>query len=214
MNLIDHSVEQVDFALRRRFLWEKCLFDADVLKIILEEAWKERGKDATLPTLTKQEQGVFTRAIMEAATKINETITKDALLGEDYQLGQAFFKKAIELGFAAAHREKVAAPSAVVLAEHATKSLWRLVVEPLLHEYLRGSHEGGKLGEALKKFKTSFAFTAAEATAPQELHDEQSDEAEAPAPAFAGSEAPAAEGAEDTVLAAGTAEDTAPATEE
>ena len=31
MNLIDQSIEQIDFALRRRFLWLLCPFDAEAL---------------------------------------------------------------------------------------------------------------------------------------------------------------------------------------
>jgi hypothetical protein len=42
MNLIDQSVEQLDFALRRRFLCEESRFDADVLMRVLEQRWDAR----------------------------------------------------------------------------------------------------------------------------------------------------------------------------
>ena len=42
MNLIDQSIEQVDFALRRRFFWVPCLFDAEVLINAAEAKWQEQ----------------------------------------------------------------------------------------------------------------------------------------------------------------------------
>src|SRR5207244_2041746 len=42
MNLIDQSVEQIDFALRRRFLWIECLFDEDTLLRVAGELWNRK----------------------------------------------------------------------------------------------------------------------------------------------------------------------------
>jgi hypothetical protein len=41
MNLIDQSVEQIDFALRRRFLWMLCPFDDEALMGASESRWNE-----------------------------------------------------------------------------------------------------------------------------------------------------------------------------
>ena len=41
MNLIDQSIEQIDFALRRRFLWLLCPFDAEAMVAAAEIKWKE-----------------------------------------------------------------------------------------------------------------------------------------------------------------------------
>ena len=43
MNLIDQSVEQVDFALRRRFPWIRSDFDPDALMSIFEAEWRDRA---------------------------------------------------------------------------------------------------------------------------------------------------------------------------
>ena len=40
MNLIDQSIEQIDFALRRRFLWLLCPFDAEALVGAAEFKWQ------------------------------------------------------------------------------------------------------------------------------------------------------------------------------
>ncbi|NWN89595.1 MAG: AAA family ATPase [Micrococcaceae bacterium] len=49
MNEIDHSVESLDFALRRRFLWFDSSFDADGLRSIWQYEWERvrRGSRVT-----------------------------------------------------------------------------------------------------------------------------------------------------------------------
>jgi 5-methylcytosine-specific restriction enzyme B len=46
MNLIDQSLEQIDFALRRRFLWQRSSFDAARLADVLPELWQETETSA------------------------------------------------------------------------------------------------------------------------------------------------------------------------
>ena len=41
MNLIDQSLEQIDFALRRRFLWKRSGFESERLAAVLPELWAE-----------------------------------------------------------------------------------------------------------------------------------------------------------------------------
>jgi 5-methylcytosine-specific restriction protein B len=45
MNMIDFSLEQVDFALRRRFLWRLSTYDAKRLEDILSEKVEEKISD-------------------------------------------------------------------------------------------------------------------------------------------------------------------------
>ena len=45
MNLIDQSVEQLDFALRRRFLWLPSGFIQDLIAPVVEEKWAALGED-------------------------------------------------------------------------------------------------------------------------------------------------------------------------
>ena len=40
MNEIDQSVETLDFALRRRFLWRECPFERDTLLTIIDANWR------------------------------------------------------------------------------------------------------------------------------------------------------------------------------
>jgi 5-methylcytosine-specific restriction protein B len=43
MNLIDQSVEQLDFALRRRFLWLHSGFRAEVIPQVVQQRWDAYG---------------------------------------------------------------------------------------------------------------------------------------------------------------------------
>ncbi len=72
MNTIDRSVESFDFALRRRFRWEKVVPDMALLKYHLNQFCK-----AWLPLVDNLE-------------RLNELIAKEPLLGNDYQIGHAY----------------------------------------------------------------------------------------------------------------------------
>lgn len=75
MNEIDFSLERVDFALRRRFVWEYCGYVADVLKNIVKKRIgieDEKLKD-----------------FVSSCTNLNKKI--EEILGESYHIGHAFF---------------------------------------------------------------------------------------------------------------------------
>lgn len=73
MNTIDRSVDSFDFALRRRFKWEKVSPDMDLLRVhiaSINEKWI---------------------GLVESVKDLNDMINKEELLGADYQLGHAYF---------------------------------------------------------------------------------------------------------------------------
>lgn len=76
MNNIDRSVESFDFALRRRFLWQR----VDPDKKVLEKYFNEK------------EQFDFIEIINNWG-KLNENIEKHSLLGKDYQIGHSYLMK-------------------------------------------------------------------------------------------------------------------------
>lgn len=73
MNTIDRSVDSFDFALRRRFRWEKVRPDMDLLRV-------------HITSINKDWSG-----LVESVRALNEMIKTEELLGEDYQLGHAYF---------------------------------------------------------------------------------------------------------------------------
>jgi 5-methylcytosine-specific restriction enzyme B len=48
MNLIDQSVEQMDFALRRRFLWRPCGFEPGPIVDVNRERWPDYAPKRSL----------------------------------------------------------------------------------------------------------------------------------------------------------------------
>ena len=73
MNTIDRSVESFDFALRRRFRWEK-----------VEPNYDELGYHL------KQNQRRQWAELAENLRKLNEVISEESLLGPDFQIGHAY----------------------------------------------------------------------------------------------------------------------------
>lgn len=135
MNLIDQSIEQVDFALRRRFLWIHCGFDAEALFSACETIWGAGGSVAW----SKVEADF--RTLCDAAAALNDEIRNSQLLGPQYEVGHTYFLDVTsflrsDLGADPGLRrtflwrgQQAAAP---------VERLWRLSLKPLLHEYLSG----------------------------------------------------------------------------
>ena len=113
MNDIDRNVESLDFAIRRRFCFIK-IDPEDSVKMWNKKEWYD---DA------------YTRMI-----KLNDCIESIDELGEDFQIGPAYFNKLDKY-------------------DGDFKKLWELHLEPLLEEYLRGLPQ--KI-EYMNKLKNSF----------------------------------------------------------
>lgn len=99
MNDIDRSVESMDFAMRRRFMW-------------IEVTPDDRSE-----MLYDLKDDNIRREAIARMHSLNEVIAETDGLGKSFQIGPAYFLKSEKLGF---------------------NLLWRLRLEPLLREYLRG----------------------------------------------------------------------------
>lgn len=99
MNDIDRSVESMDFAMRRRFMWIEVTPD-----------------DRSEMLYDLKDDNICREAIARMHS-LNEVIAETDGLGKSFQIGPAYFLKSEKLGF---------------------NLLWRLRLEPLLREYLRG----------------------------------------------------------------------------
>ena len=120
MNDIDRSVERMDFAMRRRFVWKEVT---------------PKDTESMLDTLVCANEAKATM------TSLNQLIAETEGLGEAYQIGPSYFLK---LGENGGDFEK----------------LWKMNIQPLLKEYLRGFR---KAGDTLLMFKEAF-FIAREST--------------------------------------------------
>lgn len=117
MNTIDRSVESFDFALRRRFRWEAVKPDTSVLSDSLPSAWK---------------------SLADNLKKLNENITMQPLLGEDYCIGHAYL---MNLSYSKDHT-----------LNQVRELIWEDSILPLIEEYLRGTGQNGLIAEFKKAF--------------------------------------------------------------
>jgi 5-methylcytosine-specific restriction protein B len=137
MNLIDQSIEQIDFALRRRFLWLLCPFDAEALVGAAESKWKglESGLewDRIKPDFRK---------LAAAAAALNKQIHDSPLLGSQYEIGHTylldvvvFLRNFLELrptlkqNYLWNKKGEACVPM---------EQVWNLSLRPLLEQYLAG----------------------------------------------------------------------------
>ncbi|MEJ7786745.1 MAG: AAA family ATPase [Solirubrobacteraceae bacterium] len=149
MNLIDQSVEQIDFALRRRFHWHPCRFNPQLLLHIIYKRLEEFGtaqKHLRRPQLRDQLEHFSNRAVA-----VNEQIAAIDELGEEYELGHTIFAD-------------IARPLHQTIRRYANvrsyylwdtagamtpiEDLWRFQMRPLLDQYL-GSLPAGDRRETI-----------------------------------------------------------------
>jgi 5-methylcytosine-specific restriction protein B len=147
LNLIDQSVEQLDFALRRRFFWLLADYREDLIVPVVEARWKELDLDE-LPWLGRHSWDYVEADIerlSERATELNEAIEGAPLLGAQYKVGHTYFFDAAGLiaqwptlrpkgswrgNYLWSSRGRPLPP---------LEDLWAYSVQPLLSEYLAGA---------------------------------------------------------------------------
>lgn len=138
MNLIDQSVEELDFALRRRFFWRPAGFDPTAILTVNERRWskhapKKWGWNRAVGDMTK---------LAERAVLLNEQIARSPHLGPQYELGHTYFFDAAF--FAGRWLRGIKQLSGGVLwtasgrPRSSVEDLWTFSLEPLLAQYLAG----------------------------------------------------------------------------
>lgn len=107
MNEIDFSLERVDFALRRRFLWEYEGYNEDALEDMLT------GKEVSDKSL-----------YINSCTALNEIIRNHPELGPKYEIGHAFFGLSNDL------LEVIGTD-----VKKIKNALWQISIKPTLEAY-------------------------------------------------------------------------------
>lgn len=140
MNEIDHSVESLDFALRRRFLWFHAPFDADALRIIWQHEWEEQRPR---PRVSYEQAEDQLEQLIENIELLNQEITNTPDLGSAYEIGHAFFS---DLAFLVTETfSGRRPPNGTILwtrkgnPQPPLSSIWAFSIRPLLEQYLAGS---------------------------------------------------------------------------
>ena len=88
MNEIDFSLERIDFALRRRFLWFEYTFKKEVLRDLM--IGKNQEKNTRIP---EEEMDQF----VIAADNLNDEISKSSELGNQFRIGHTFFAEVVDI---------------------------------------------------------------------------------------------------------------------
>jgi 5-methylcytosine-specific restriction protein B len=148
MNEIDFSLEQIDFALQRRFLWYFYGFDAAILKSIIEH------KDSELKTRLKLDTEV--EKFIANAEKLNTKISSIPELGRQYQIGHTFFGEIVDIyksykeigGYKSLQKQ-------IYRREGPASILWAISLEPMLKSFL-GNMEPDESNRILKELNTLY----------------------------------------------------------
>lgn len=144
MNDIDRSVESIDFAFRRRFTWYEVKPEQRLS--MLEPANLDVCKN-NHALQEKLENASFYDYCKEYCSRLNEAICEEPSLGSAYQVGPAYFLKALNyLNF-----------DEEINVEDALWSVWDLHIDPLLREYLRGKSET-ELYKILLKLRNCYYY--------------------------------------------------------
>ena len=137
MNLIDQSIEQVDFALRRRFLWIRCPFSKEQFLAAAENIWNAKSK--LVPW--SQVESDFER-MGASAEAMNLKIHQSEMLGEQYEIGHTYLFDVIEFLLQAMGpyptRKSTFLWTRKGKAKWPVEQLWLLSVQPLLEQYVAG----------------------------------------------------------------------------
>jgi len=137
MNLIDQSIEQIDFALRRRFLWLPCPFDADALINAAEIGWKDLKSglewDRVEPDF---------RRLAAATAALNSEIHSSPLLGAQYEIGHTYLLDVVvflrDFVGPRPKRKQNYLWNKKGEALEPVEQVWNLSLRPLLEQYLTG----------------------------------------------------------------------------
>ncbi len=140
MNEIDQSVETLDFALRRRFLWRSCPFSRDAVLDIIWVRWeRDVGRFSYEDAETQLNQ------FADRAQRLNDEIEQSPELGRKYQIGHTYFADlAFFLGVWARSLKRKPNNDSFLwksgdTAQPPLLSLWDRSLGPLLEQYLSGS---------------------------------------------------------------------------
>jgi 5-methylcytosine-specific restriction enzyme B len=137
MNLIDQSIEQIDFALRRRFLWLLCPFDSEALVGAAQAKWQDLKSGLEWGRIEPD-----FRKLAAAAAALNRHIHDSPLLGSQYEIGHTYLLDVVVflrnfLGVRPTRKQNYLWNKKGEALEPVVQ-VWNLSLRPLLEQYLAG----------------------------------------------------------------------------
>lgn len=146
MNEIDFSLERLDFALRRRFVWYFYGYNEDKLRTIIEE--KNAKKRIRL-----KEKDIDT--FIGRVTKLNKAIQDNEDLGASYEIGHTFFGELPDIHETYVLNTNRKRSFKLYKKDGPIEILWTISIEPILNAFLGNLDNETKL-ETIKKFKSIY----------------------------------------------------------
>ncbi|WP_066400335.1 McrB family protein [Neobacillus mesonae] len=140
MNLIDQSLEQVDFALRRRFLWYFEGYSTNDFLKLVKYNWNKasEGKKRWKPWERVEDEFIDLASRCE---KLNQAISNHYYLGENYQIGHTYFADIVPFVERTLLGEKQVQTVLFYKnskAREPMRALWNFSIYPLIEQYLSG----------------------------------------------------------------------------
>lgn len=139
MNEIDFSLERVDFALRRRFIWKHYGYNPEALYSIIEEK-KSKYSNWSKPDDDDLEE------YENRCKALNSAIRKDTDLGEQFEIGHTFFGELVDIWATKSSNTKLNTIQGL---------LWDISIGPMIEAYL-GNCDADTKKKKLDDFKYAF----------------------------------------------------------
>jgi 5-methylcytosine-specific restriction protein B len=143
MNLIDQSLEQIDFALRRRFLWFFRGFSPDDFIKVAEYRWNNLFNEKKISKPWDRFKDEFD-TLSQRAEKLNALIEKDNYLGPQYQIGHTYFCDVVyfaQRSLSSKGGQYKLLFDAKGRAREPISALWKYSLAPLIEQYLSGAEQ-------------------------------------------------------------------------
>lgn len=157
MNDIDRSVESMDFALRRRFIWKEVEVDEKLLQNSLTAMLTEYTDKNNEKLFTDDNARDVAKGITFHIMNLNKVLRGDSRFGKHYFISQGQFANLPENVIEYAANAGEAEDIAMSLIE----SVWNLRLESLLYEYIRGE---GDEQDFVKECKNELGIEEKEST--------------------------------------------------
>lgn len=153
MNLIDQSVEQIDFALRRRFFWVECPFNREAFMNAAESQWNELQSGLSWARVKED-----FHKLAGAAEAMNKEIHDSPLLGAQYEIGHTYLLDVViflkkSFGPRPTSKQNYLWNQRGDALEPVIQ-VWNLSIRPLVEQYLAGLDANARNAELdrLSKF--------------------------------------------------------------
>lgn len=145
MNEIDFSLERIDFALRRRFLWFFYGFNETTLRVII---WNKNSLYNS--RLTEEEIDRF----VSNSKELNNVISELPELGKQYQVGHTFFSEVVDIykSYKELHGYTNRIGNKLFRKDGAVKILWDISIEPIISAFL-GNLDKDSKADKINEFR-------------------------------------------------------------